>query len=126
LEVSFQKITLVLNLFLSKVPAMRKARVWFLFFLFTSLASSCMTTRLAAQYDSDNVVSHKMTSWNFLWGLVQPADIAANCESKSICKVTSQTNLGYILVSALSLGIAVPQRVTWDCCPSVEKEEILR
>lgn len=105
---------------------MRRTKPWFILLTVTGLATGCMTTRLAANYDSDNVISHQKTSWNFLWGLVQPADIAADCESKTICKVTSQTNLGFILVSALSLGIAVPQQITWDCCPSVEREEILR
>lgn len=105
---------------------MRSSKVWFIIVSVTWFASSCMTTRLAASYDTDNVYSHKKTSWNYLWGLVQPADIAADCESKSICKMTSQTNMGFILVSALSLGMVVPQHITWDCCPSVEKEEILR
>ena len=89
------------------------------------LTSSCVHTRLVSLYSSDNIQHHTATRINYLWGLVQPKDIQAQCESNTICQVVSQTNLGYILLSAATLGIVVPQKVVWDCCPSVEKEEKL-
>ncbi|MGA0557418.1 Bor/Iss family lipoprotein [Larkinella sp. VNQ87] len=85
-----------------------------------------MTTRVAANYDSDSVKPHRATKTAFLWGIVQPKDVPAQCESKAICKVSTKTNLGYILISAVTLGIVVPQRLIWECCPPVEREEIIR
>jgi hypothetical protein len=90
------------------------------------LASGCMNTRLIGYYSSSQVQPREATRWTLGWGLLQSPDIQAECESKSICKVTNQTNLAYILVSALTIGLVVPQKVIWDCCPSNEPEEILK
>lgn len=87
--------------------------------------NSCVNTRLIAFYSTDNIQSNQATRVNYLWGIVQPQDIPAQCESKTICKVNAKTNLGYILVSAVTLGIVVPQKIVWDCCPSSENEEKL-
>lgn len=85
-----------------------------------------MNTRLVANYSSDNIQPHVTTRVNLFWGIMQPTDIPAECESKTICNVTTQTNLGYILISAVTIGAVVPQRIMWNCCPSNEGEEILR
>lgn len=92
--------------------------IWF-------LITSCANTRLVGLYSSDSIQRHTATRVNFLWGMVQPKDIPAQCESNSICQVVTQTNLGYILLSAATLGLVVPQKVVWDCCPTTEKEEKL-
>ena len=89
------------------------------------LTSGCFNTRLVSLHSSDNIQKHTATRINYLWGIVQPKDIPAQCESNSICQVVTQTNIGYILLSAATLGIVVPQKVVWDCCPSDEKEEKL-
>ena len=98
------------------------AYLWLLSLL---LVTGCANTRLVSLHSSDNIQHHTATRVNYLWGLVQPKDIPAQCESQSICQVVTQTNLGYILLSAATLGIVVPQKVIWDCCPPVEKEEKL-
>lgn len=85
-----------------------------------------MNTRLIGYYSTSQIQPRQATRVTLAWGLVQGKDIAAECESKSICKVTNQTNLGYILVSALTVGLVVPQKIIWDCCPSTEPEEILK
>jgi hypothetical protein len=98
-------------------------------FLFTAmvwLATGCMNTRLIGYYSSGQIQPKEATRITLVWGLLQSQDIAAECESKSICKVTHQTNLGYILVSALTIGLVVPQKIIWDCCPSNEPEELLK
>lgn len=87
--------------------------------------TSCINTRLVADYSTDNVFAHRKTTVSYIWGLLQPQDIPATCESKTICKVTTQTNLAYILLSAATLGLVVPQKISWDCCPSVVPEEKL-
>jgi hypothetical protein len=90
------------------------------------LNSGCMNTRLVANYSSDNIQPYQTTKINLFWGLVQPTDIPAECESNTICNVTTQTNLGFILLSAVTIGAVVPQKIIWNCCPSNEQEEILR
>ena len=90
------------------------------------LATGCMNTRLIGYYSSGQIQPQEATRVTLVWGLLQTQDIAAACESKSICKVTHQTNLGYILVSAITIGLVVPQKIIWDCCPSNEPEELLK
>ncbi|PSR52626.1 hypothetical protein AHMF7605_03345 [Adhaeribacter arboris] len=89
------------------------------------LNAGCASTRLIGEYSCDSVQRSTATRVNLLWGIVQPKDIPAQCESKSICQVTTQSNLGFILLSTVTLGIVVPQKVVWCCCPSVEKIEKL-
>jgi hypothetical protein len=50
---------------------------------------------------------------------VQPKDIDPHCEKSfnHLNKVTVKTNLGFILISAATLGIVIPQRVEWCCAP---------
>ena len=90
------------------------------------MLSGCMNTHLIGYYSTAQVQPRTATRITLVWGLLQTQDIPAGCESRSICKVTNQTNLGYILVSAATLGLVVPQKVIWDCCPTVEPEEILK
>ncbi|MDH7446479.1 hypothetical protein [Aquimarina sp. 2201CG14-23] len=78
---------------------------------------SCMSTRVVSEFDNDSVVKHSKTSWSYAWGLVTPKDIDPGCESKRMSSVTSATNLGYILISAITIGIVVPQTVSWECAP---------
>ena len=84
---------------------------------------SCMNVKLIAKYDSDKIQSNSATRITYLWGIIQPRDIPAACPSKAICKVSTETNMGYIIISSVTLGIVVPQRVVWDCCASVEPLE---
>lgn len=87
--------------------------------------TGCMNTHLVAKYDTASIQSSQATKVTLFWGILQPKDIPAKCESETICKVTTQTNIGFILISAITLGIVVPQKVIWDCCPSKERQDIL-
>ena len=86
--------------------------------------TGCMNTHLIAKYDTASVQSSQATKVTLFWGILQPKDIPAACESESICKVSTKTNIGFILISAATLGIVVPQTITWDCCPSKERQDI--
>jgi hypothetical protein len=76
-----------------------------------------MSTRVVSLHDSDSVVKNTKTTWSFAWGLVSPKDINAGCESKHLSSATNTTNLGYILLSTITLGIVVPQTIEWECAP---------
>ena len=80
------------------------------------LLSSCMNMRVVAKHDSNNPVPPRVTKVAWVWGLVQPKDIKTDSNCESICQVTAQTNLAYILVSAVTLGIIVPLSVEYECC----------
>src|SRR5215203_4633190 len=64
--------------------------------------------------DATNIV-HDTTVWNYFWGIKQAADINPQCDPNFnyLNRVTVKTNFGHILISALTLGIAVPQKVSW-------------
>jgi len=90
--------------------------------LLQPLSQSCSTTKIITQYDCNTVANNpvnKKTTWTYFWGLVQPKDIDPKCETAAnhLNKVVVKTNLGYILLSAVTLGIVIPQHVEWCCAP---------
>lgn len=84
-----------------------------------------MTTKVVTRYDSDSPVSRRLTRWNYFWGLKQPVDVQPEAPCASICQVKAKTNFGQILISAVSLGIAVPMTIEYDCCPTEPEPEVL-
>jgi len=91
-------------------------KIGFVLILIISI-QSCMSTRVVSEYDNDSIIKHTTTSWSYAWGLITPKDIDPKCESKRMNSVTSSTNLGYILLSAITIGIVVPQTIEWECAP---------
>ena len=89
------------------------------------LGTSCMSTKIVSQYDSDMPGSVKVTEWNFLWGLVQPKDVQTDSLCESMCQVTVKNNIGHILISGLTLGIVVPMSAEYQCCPYEPEDEEL-
>ena len=89
-----------------------------IFFFF----EGCSTTKIITKYDCNTFANNPVyskTTWTFAWGLVQPKDIDPKCESSfnHLNKVVVKTNLGFILLSAVTLGGVIPQRVEWCCAP---------
>ena len=83
---------------------------------------SCTTTRVVTKYDSDTFANNPLnqrTTWSFAWGLVQPKDINPKCDSRfnHLDQVTVKNNLGFALISVITLGIVMPQRIEWSCAP---------
>lgn len=86
------------------------------------ISQSCSTTNIVSKYDCNTVAHNNVnskTTWTFAWGLVQPKDIDPHCEPSfnHLNKVTVKTNLGFILISAVTVGIVIPQRLEWCCAP---------
>lgn len=81
------------------------------------LFTGCMNMQIVSQYDSANPVPEKVTRWSWFWGLKQPNDVNTDPLCSSICVLTVENNFGYALITTLSLGIAVPMTVTYECCP---------
>lgn len=83
----------------------------------TLCCSSCMTTKVVSLHDNDSVIKNTKTTWSFAWGLVSPKDVNADCDTKRMSSATNSTNLGHILLSAITFGIVVPQTIEWECAP---------
>ncbi|MEP6626856.1 MAG: hypothetical protein ABJA32_02690 [Ginsengibacter sp.] len=103
------------------VKFFRVAFIGFIIFA-GSLLQSCTTTRVVTKYDCDTFANNpinKKTTWTFAWGLVQPKDINPKCDTRfnHMNQVTVKNNLGFALISVVSLGIVMPQRIEWCCAP---------
>lgn len=103
---------------------MKKIKFHIVLLTVCAMTTSCMSTKLVAKYNSDNIIHHKATEITYLWGAIVKKDIQAKCEPNAlICQVTTETNFGFICISFLTLGIVVPQKIEWDCCICGIKEE---
>ncbi len=60
--------------------------------------------------------------WSLAWGIVQEQPRVDNCEDQALAEVTQSTNLGFALISVVTLGIAMPQRVEWRCAKAQPTE----
>jgi hypothetical protein len=94
------------------------------------VSQSCSTIHIISKYDCNTVANNNVnskTTWTFAWGLVQPKDIDPHCEPSfnHLNKVTVKTNLGFILISAVTVGIVIPQHVEWCCAPQEIKTDTL-
>lgn len=86
--------------------------------IIASLDTGCATTRVHAGDSSEfteNTCTHCDTVvWAYWWGFKQPR-IEALCTEKSMSEVKVQTHFGHALITVFSLGIAMPQHITWIC-----------
>jgi hypothetical protein len=91
--------------------------------LFLLLFQSCaIGPRIVTEYDSNSFANnplHQKVVWTYAWGLVQPQDLDPGCATdfNHLNVVEVKTNIGFILLSAVTLGIVVPVKVKWDCAP---------
>lgn len=78
--------------------------------------------RIVTEYDSNSYANnplHQKVLWTFAWGLVQPKDVNPGCDASfnHLNMAEAKTNIGFILISAVTLGAVVPVKVKWDCAP---------
>ena len=84
--------------------------------------SSCkVTTRIITSTQSADAVNviRDTTVVHYFWGLRQAADINPGCDPRfnHLNKVEVKTKFSQMLLSVITLGIVVPQTVTWACAP---------
>ena len=103
---------------------LRSATIPIIFLVSILFASCAVSDTVVAHYNSDQPAKAKRlshvgkTHWSFFWGLLKQGDWAAGCQPGSnMSQVRVKTNAGFLLVSVISLGIAVPQKLEWDCAP---------
>lgn len=115
---------------LKLVPMLRKHQTLLCFSILLIISSGCATTNVVTKYDCNTVANNPVnskTTWSFAWGLVQPKDVDPHCENSfnHMNKVSVKTNAGFILLSVVTLGIVIPQRVEWCCAPPEPGTETL-
>ncbi|WP_345243315.1 hypothetical protein [Nibrella saemangeumensis] len=94
------------------------------------LLSGCMTTRIVSTADCDTPVNDPTTQrvvTSYFWGLKQPVNLTPGCDPRSnhLNSVTVKSNLGYFLLSAVTLGMVNKQRVEWCCTPFTPRPDTL-
>ncbi|RKH52803.1 hypothetical protein D7X55_21315 [Corallococcus sp. AB049A] len=85
--------------------------------LWVGLSSGCAHYRVQAPgaAGASATEARSETLWSLGWGLVQERPRVDNCQDQALAEVTQSTNLGFALISVLTLGLAMPQQVEWRC-----------
>lgn len=92
--------------------------------------NSCYSYRVATQAQAGTETSGTITAHALFWGLVKkPVEIhTPTCDSlgvNGVAEVTMKTNLGYALITVVTLGIWSPMKVEWKCSKPCKKSGIL-
>jgi hypothetical protein len=58
---------------------------------------------------------HSTTLHSIAWGLVQSKAEEPECQGNGAAEVAAHTNLGYVLLGVVTLGIWVPLELEWKC-----------
>ena len=82
-----------------------------------AMLTGCYHYRVSAPQVADLSDPVSETKWSLAWGLVQEdaSDSSCACKNNGIKEVTASTNLGYTLLSVVTLGIVVPVDVQYVC-----------
>ena len=110
-------------------PMVVRSKVLLPLVLVVMLSSCAVSDTVVSRHFSDQPAKAKQlshvgkTHWSYFWGLLKQDEWRAECQSGShMSRVRVKTNPGFIIVSFLSLGIAVPQKLEWDCSPPARDE----
>jgi hypothetical protein len=96
--------------------------------LLLSLGSSgCYAYHITANRVPPATEARSRTQVAYAWGLVQPNDITPdNCpKNVPLADVTAHTNLGYVLVGTLTLGIVMIHELEWRCAKLPGEVDVL-
>ena len=81
-----------------------------------ALAGGCYHTRLVPQNVTPATRVPKATVHSLAWGLVQTnLDDKGVCMGNGVTDVVVSTNLGFILLGVITLGIWVPSQIEYAC-----------
>ena len=85
------------------------------------ITGSCASTKVITEYDCADAVSinKDTTVWHFFWGLIQAKDIHPDCDKRfnHLNKVVAKTTPGQVILSFITLGMVLPQKISWCCSP---------
>lgn len=88
--------------------------------------SSCYSYRVATHAQGGTETVATMTAHSLFWGLVKkPAEIHTpicdTLEANGMSEVVIKTNLGYSLITVVTLGIWCPIKLEWKCSKPCKK-----
>src|SRR5688572_20512813 len=90
--------------------------MWLIFIL-----SSCSTTKIVTIHDCADAVNivKDTTVYHYFWGLKQVSAIKPRCDERfnHLNGATVKTTPGNILLAVITLGIVIPQKISWCCAP---------
>ncbi len=80
-------------------------------------APACYHYRVQAPQPNPATEAQKETRWAFFWGLVQDKEWRADlCQpSNALDEVKVSTNLGYAMLTVVTLGIVSPMNLEYRC-----------
>ena len=81
------------------------------------ISSGCATNRISDpdRWPPTSAIVESKTVWTFFWGTVHQDVRPTSCLGPGLAEVTVKSNIGYALVSVLSLGTAMPVTIEWRC-----------
>jgi Bor protein len=83
------------------------------------LAAGCYRYRVVASGEAGanpSTFPKTETLHSFLWGLIQDQSLTSVCEpDEALSSVRATTNLGFALITVVTLGIYAPARVEYQC-----------
>ena len=89
------------------------------------LLQGCYQFRVIPKDSPPATFKNKITTSAYLWGLVEPKRIPAdNCHGNGMSNVTVKTNLGFSLISILTLGIVMPMTIEWECAKDTNTNDV--
>ncbi len=84
-----------------------------------ALCTSCASTKLITEYDAADAfpLAKDTTVWHYFWGLKQAAPIRPQCDPNFnyLSQVQVRTTPVQVILSFITLGIVLPQRISWLC-----------
>ena len=89
------------------------------------LLQGCYSYHVSTSHFDPSTHYNKKFVSSFFWGLVQQNVVASNCDSlqvNSLDEVHVKTNLGYAVLTVLTLGIWCPMTVEWKCAKPCPRE----
>lgn len=89
-----------------------------MFFLITASTTSCYHYRVLTTNSDPATEYQKKVVYSYLWGMINsPKDfVVPNCNNNNaLDEVRVTTNLGYSILTVVSLGIFSPLEVKWRC-----------
>ena len=83
--------------------------------------TSCSSTKIITEYDCADAtnINKDTTIWHYCWGLIQSKDIRPQCDKRynHLNKVVVKSTPAHVLLTVITLGIVIPQKISWCCAP---------
>jgi hypothetical protein len=83
----------------------------------TLLLQGCFAYRVPAPYRPVAVDGGEVV-WAFAWGLAVEHPRLGRCSDLPLTYVTARSNVGFTLLTVLTLGLVAPIKLEWGCTPA--------